>query len=295
MPVYERLGDAREAAVTKGKIADILQIRGDLDGALRIRREEELPVYERLGDARAAAVTKGKIADILQIRGDLDGALRIRREEELPVFERLGDARSAAVTKGQIADILQMRGDLDGALRIRREEELPVYERLGDARSLAAVSIGEDRRRCSVPAPGMVYDAIALALYMGSSRARCCAVFWRGCAGCGAPRRSGWRARVEFRRRAGARGSPLRRLCEGLVQPIATPASKGAWARDWRLVSLDGSCLEVADTAAIRSELACPEPVAARALSRNCVSRRWWRMARTCCSAPVSGLTPRVR
>src|SRR3954451_8772357 len=43
------------------------------------------------------------------------------------------------------------------------------------------------------------------------------------------------------------------------------------------------------------ANLACPEPVAARALSRNCGSRRWWRMARTCCSAPVSGLTPRVR
>ena len=120
----------------EGKIADILQMRGDLDGALRIRREEELPVFERLGDVGLAAVTKGKIADILETRGDLDGALRIRREEQLPVYERLGDAREAAVTKGQIADILQMRGDLDGALRIRREEELPVYERLGDARSL---------------------------------------------------------------------------------------------------------------------------------------------------------------
>jgi len=43
---YERLGDISAAAVTKGKIADILAERGDLDGALRIRREEELPVYE---------------------------------------------------------------------------------------------------------------------------------------------------------------------------------------------------------------------------------------------------------
>ena len=89
-----------------GQIADILQSRGDLDGALRIRREEELPVYERLGDVRSRAVTMGQIADILQSRGDLDGALRIRREEELPVYERLGDVRSRAVTMGKIADIL---------------------------------------------------------------------------------------------------------------------------------------------------------------------------------------------
>ena len=93
----------RSRAVTMGKIADILQARGETDEALRIRREEELPVYERLGDVRAKAVTMGKIADILQARGELDEALRIRREEELPVYERLGDVRSKAVTMQKIA------------------------------------------------------------------------------------------------------------------------------------------------------------------------------------------------
>ncbi len=44
--------------------------------------------------------------------------------------------------------------------------------------------------------------------------------------------------------------APLRRLAEQVVRPIATPATKGAWYRAWRLVSLDGSCLDVADTAA---------------------------------------------
>jgi hypothetical protein len=42
------------------------------------------------------------------------------------------------------------------------------------------------------------------------------------------------------------------------VQPIATRASKGAWYRDWRLVSLDGSCLDVADTEANRAEFGLP-------------------------------------
>ncbi|MCB9567159.1 MAG: tetratricopeptide repeat protein [Myxococcales bacterium] len=125
-----------------GKIADILQARGQLDDALRIRQEEELPVYERLGDVRSRAVTMGKIADILTARGQLDDALRIRQEEELPVYERLGDVRSQAVTMGKIADILQARGQLDDALRIRKEEELPVYERLGDERS-RAVTMGK--------------------------------------------------------------------------------------------------------------------------------------------------------
>ena len=52
--------------------------------------------------------------------------------------------------------------------------------------------------------------------------------------------------------------APLCRLYEEVVRPIATRASKGAWYRDWRLVSLDGSCLEVADTEANRSEFGVP-------------------------------------
>ena len=135
--LLQQFGLEREQVVTVGEIADILQSRGDLDEALRIRTEEQLPVLERLGDVRSIAITKGKIADILQSRGDLDEALRIRTEEQLPVYERLGDVREIAITKGQIADILQSRGDLDEALRIRTEEELPVYERLGDVRSIA--------------------------------------------------------------------------------------------------------------------------------------------------------------
>jgi len=135
-------GEEREATLAMGLQADILQARGEIDEALRIRREEELPVYERLGDVRSRAVTMGKVADILEARGELDEALRIRREEELPVYERLGDVRSRAVTMGQVADILEARGELNEALRIRREEELPVYERLGDVRS-RAVTMGQ--------------------------------------------------------------------------------------------------------------------------------------------------------
>ena len=137
VPMHTRLGDVRSLAITKGKIADILQARGQLDEALRILQEELLPSFELLGDVRSLAVAKGKIADILQNRGQLDEALRIGQEEQLPVFQQLGDVRSLAVTKGKIADILQARDQLDEALRIRQEEELPVYQQLGDVRSLA--------------------------------------------------------------------------------------------------------------------------------------------------------------
>ncbi|MCY1018173.1 metallophosphoesterase [Pyxidicoccus sp. MSG2] len=135
-------GNERESALARGLEADILQYRGQLDEALRIRREEELPVYERLGDVRSRAVTLGQVADILQDRGQLDEALRIRREEEIPVYERLGDVRARAVTLGKVADIIQDRGQLDEALRIRREEQLPVFERLSDVRA-RAVTLGK--------------------------------------------------------------------------------------------------------------------------------------------------------
>ncbi len=98
------------AAVASGLIADVLLARGDLDEALRIRREEELPVYERLGDVRAKAVTMGQIADVLQARGDLDEALRIRREEQLPVYERLG-GRDLIIGRGKLAITLLTRNN----------------------------------------------------------------------------------------------------------------------------------------------------------------------------------------
>ena len=42
----------------------------------------------------------------------------------------------------------------------------------------------------------------------------------------------------------------MRRLHEEEVRPIADEAAKGAWYHGWRLVSLDGSVLDVADTTA---------------------------------------------
>ena len=59
--------------------------------------------------------------------------------------------------------------------------------------------------------------------------------------------------------------APLRRLYEQVVQPIAMPATKGAWYRRWRLVSLDGSCLDVADTA--ENDAAFGRPEASRGAS----------------------------
>ncbi|WP_200883693.1 hypothetical protein [Archangium violaceum] len=63
------LGDVRSRAVAMGKVADILQARGEMEEALRIRREEELPVYERLGDVRSLLVGRANLALLYLQRG----------------------------------------------------------------------------------------------------------------------------------------------------------------------------------------------------------------------------------
>src|SRR5918997_734414 len=104
-------------------------------------------------------------------------------------------------------------------------------------------------RERDLPAQVMVYYAIALALYMGAGTRevlRCLLEGLRWLWGTEAVKVAGKSGISQARSRLGE--APLRRLYETVVQPIATRATRGAWYRDWRLVSLDGSCLDLADT-----------------------------------------------
>lgn len=129
-------GDTRTVADAWGQVGDILHDRGELDEALRIRKEKQLPIYEKLGDVHSAATTWGKIGDILSYRGQLDEALRIRKEKELPVYEKLGDVRSAVVTWAQVGAIRGTQGHLDEAISIYDTKVLPAYEALGARREV---------------------------------------------------------------------------------------------------------------------------------------------------------------
>jgi hypothetical protein len=114
---------------------------------------------------------------------------------------------------------------------------------------LAETGKASERER-DLPAQVMVYYAIALALYMGSSTRevlRCLLEGLRWLWGAEAVKVAGKSGISQARSRLGE--APLRRLYEQVVQPIAARATKGAWYRQWRLVSLDGSCLDVGDTA----------------------------------------------
>jgi len=126
-----------------GQIADILESRGELDEALRIRREEQLPVYQRLGAVRERAVTMGKIADILQARGEPDEALRIRLEECLPIHREMRDLVSVAYIRFRCAKLRIERGGFgkgeERTIVDELAESFSIVHDLGHAISLVAV------------------------------------------------------------------------------------------------------------------------------------------------------------
>ena len=97
----------------------------------------------------------------------------------------------------------------------------------------------------------MVYYVIALALYMRSSYREVLRCLLEGVQWLMNPsakvKVAGKSGISQARSRLGA--EPLKKLYEAVVGPIAEKRTKGAWYRQWRLVSLDGSTLDVADTA----------------------------------------------
>lgn len=122
-------------------------------------------------------------------------------------------------------------------------------------------------RQRDLPAHVMVYYVIALALYMQVSYQevlRCLLEGVRWLLGPSdkikVPGRSGI---SQARTRLGA--EPLRRLHDETVVPIAQVQTRGAWYRGWKLVSIDGTSLDVADTA--DNEKAFGRPGASRGKS----------------------------
>ena len=122
-------------------------------------------------------------------------------------------------------------------------------------------------RQRDLPAQVVVYYVIALALYMRSSYRevlRCLleAVQWLRDPSAGV-RVAGKSGISQARTRLG--WEPLRQLHDELVKPIAVRNTRGTWYRSWRLVSLDGSTLDVADEKA--NEDAFSRPGAGRGSS----------------------------
>src|ERR671917_2309574 len=157
-----------------------------------------------------------------------------------------------ALALGRATTMARAPAGLPAGIRLTDHVSLGVIARtfpVGEVRRVLAETGRASERERDLPAHVMVYYAIALALYAGAGTRevlRCLLEGLRWLWGAEAVRVAGKSGISQARTRLGA--EPLHRLHERVVRPIATPATKGAWYRTWRLVSLDGSCLDVADT-----------------------------------------------
>ncbi len=106
-------------------------------------------------------------------------------------------------------------------------------------------------RERDLPAHVVVYYVVALSLYMRSSYREVLRCLLEGVQWLLDPSVSikvaGKSGISQARSRLGP--EPVKALYEAVVAPIAQAQTKGAWFRQWRLMSLDGSTLDVADTA----------------------------------------------
>jgi hypothetical protein len=122
-------------------------------------------------------------------------------------------------------------------------------------------------RQRDLPAHVVVYYVIALALYMRSSYREVLRCLLEGIQWLRDPtvnlKVAGKSGISQARTRLG--WEPLRQLHDAIIQPIAVKGTKGAWYRRWRVVSLDGSTLDVADEKA--NEEAFGRPGASRGSS----------------------------
>jgi hypothetical protein len=142
--------------------------------------------------------------------------------------------------------------------------ELPAGSRITDYISLGVVakafplaaihSVLAETKKASIrqrdlPAHVVIYYVIALALYMRSSYREVLRCLLEGIQWLRDPsvnlRVAGKSGISQARTRLG--WEPVKQVHDQLVQPIAVRNTKGAWYRQWRLVSLDGSTLDIAD------------------------------------------------
>ena len=129
IPLYRQAAAAGDS-IAAGQLAELLEERGDLDGAEQVLRAhadasdestarrlaEFLARQGDLAKLRARADTGdewaiGQLVELLEKRGDLDGVEQVLRAR--------ADAGDELVA-GRLAELLEERGDLDGAEQVLR-------------------------------------------------------------------------------------------------------------------------------------------------------------------------------
>src|SRR5680860_1219635 len=116
--------------------------------------------------------------------------------------------------------------------------------------AVVAAAGREQQRSRLLPARLVVYYVLAMALFSQAGYEEVMRNLVEGLSW-----ESGWRRKwtvpsksAIFQARARLGAASLEALFERGCVPLATPDTPGAFYRDWRLVSMDGTCLDVADT-----------------------------------------------
>ena len=152
---------------------------------------------------------------------------------------------------------------LEGGSRVSDYVTLGVVARMFPAERVEA-SLREtgkaSQRQRDLPAHVVVYYVIALALFSQTSCRevlRCLLEGVRWLRGANMDLKVAGKSGIsQARSRLG--WQPLQKLHDELVHPIATEETQGAWFHGWRVVSLDGSTLDIPDDPANEAEFGRP-------------------------------------
>lgn len=144
-------------------------------------------------------------------------------------------------------------GELPKGPRITDHISLGVVTKTFPAQTIDRILVEtgrQSRRQRNLPARLMVYYTIALAFYAEASMTEVLRCLLEGLRWLARPEKdvrvSGKSGISQARTRLGE--EPVQVLYRQVVAPIAQEQSKGAWYRGWRLISIDGSTWDVADT-----------------------------------------------
>ena len=161
--LYSSLIDRLRASSDEARLSDclgnqavILQLQGDLAGAMALHKEQEA-ICRRLNNPDGLQRTLGNQALILQAQGDLAGAMALHKEEEA-ICRRLNNPDGLQASLGNQALILQAQGDLAGAMALHKEQEA-ICRRLNNPNGLRA-SLGN--QALILKAQGDLAGAMAL-------------------------------------------------------------------------------------------------------------------------------------
>lgn len=105
------------------------------------------------------------------------------------------------------------------------------------------------QRNRLLPAPAVVYYVMALALWREAPLEEVLRVVCEGLHWLGGGQAEAVQASKSAISQARTRLGPqvMQRLAERVLRPLAPPGAPGAWYRAWRVMAMDGSCLDVAD------------------------------------------------